>query len=78
MTARLENDMINVYNERNVLIGGIKTQSNFKNAEIKIEENKFKLSRNKGETEILVKDKVIYHLKTSSFFWKYRDFRNRT
>ena len=67
MIARLENDIINVYNEKNVLIGGIKTQSNFKNAEIKIGEKKFQLSRNKWETEISEKDKVIYHLKTNSF-----------
>jgi len=67
MIARLENDIINVYNERNILIGGIKTQSNFKNAEIKIGENKFDLSRNKWETEISEKDKVIHHLKTNSF-----------
>ena len=67
MIARLENDIINVYNEKNVLIGGIKTQSNFKNAEIKIGENKLQLSRNKWETEISKNDKVIYHLKTNSF-----------
>jgi hypothetical protein len=30
MTARLENDIVNVYNEENILIGGIKTQSDFK------------------------------------------------
>jgi len=67
MTARLENDMINVYNQKNVLIGGIKTQSHFKNAEIKIGEHKFQLSRNKWETEISENDKVIFHLKTNSF-----------
>jgi hypothetical protein len=67
MIAKLENDIINVYNEKNILIGGIKTQSNFKNAEIKIEEKIFQLSRNKWETEISENDKVIYHLKTNSF-----------
>jgi hypothetical protein len=67
MTAKLENDIINVYNEKNILIGGIKTQSNFKNAEIKIGEKIFQLSRNKWETEISENDKVIYHLKTNSF-----------
>jgi len=34
MIAKLENDIINVYNEKELLIGGIKTQSNLKNAEI--------------------------------------------
>jgi hypothetical protein len=67
MIAKLEKDIINVYNERNILIGGIKTQSNFKNAEIKIGEKIFQLSRNKWETEISENDKVIYHLKTNSF-----------
>lgn len=67
MLARLENDIINVYNEKNVLIGGIKTQSNFKNTEIKIGNKKLQLSRNKWETEISEKDKVIYHLKINSF-----------
>jgi hypothetical protein len=37
MIAKLENDILNVYNEENVLIGGIKTQSNLKNAEIDIQ-----------------------------------------
>lgn len=67
MIARLENDSINVYNEKNVLIGGIKAQSNFKNAEIKIGEKKLQLSRNKWEIEISEKDNIIYHLKTNSF-----------
>ena len=67
MIARLENDIINVYNGKNILIGGIKTQSNFKNAEIKIGNKKYQLSRNKWETEISEKDKVIYHMKTNSF-----------
>jgi hypothetical protein len=67
MIAKLENEILNVYNEKNILIGGIKAQSNFKNAEIKIGEKTFLLSRNKWETEISENDKVIYHLKTNSF-----------
>jgi hypothetical protein len=67
MIAKLENDILNVYNEKNILIGGIKTQSNFQNSEIKIGEKTFLLSRNKWETEISENDKVIYHLKTNSF-----------
>ena len=47
MIAKLENDIINVYNKKNILIGGIKSQSNFKNAEIKIREKVYQLSRNK-------------------------------
>jgi len=78
MIARLENDMINVYNQKNVLIGGIETQSNFKNAEIKIGEHKFQLSRNKWETEISENDKVIFSFENKFLFWKYRDFRNRS
>jgi hypothetical protein len=63
----LENDILNVYNEKNILICGIKTQSNFKNAEIKIGVKTLLLSRNKWETEISENNKVIYRLKTNSF-----------
>jgi hypothetical protein len=67
MIAKLENDVLSVYNEENILIGGIKTQSNFKNTEIKIGENKYELSRDKWNTEISKNGKVIYHLKMNSF-----------
>lgn len=67
MIAKLENDIITVYNEENILIGGIKTESNFKNAEIKIGERKLKLSRNKWDTKISENENVIYNLKTDSF-----------
>ena len=67
MIAKLENDILNVYNEENILIGGIKTKSNFKNTEIKIGENKYELSRNKWNTEIYENGKVIYNLKMNSF-----------
>jgi hypothetical protein len=40
MIARLENDNYNIYRENDLLIGGIKTQSNFKNAEITVGEKK--------------------------------------
>ncbi len=65
--ARLENDSINVYNEKNELIGGINTESNFKNSEIKIGENKYLYSRKKWKTEISKNGKIISHLKTNSF-----------
>jgi hypothetical protein len=67
MIAKLENDTLNVYNEENILIGGIKTQSDFKNTEIKIGENKYELSRNKWNTKISENGKVIYNLKMNSF-----------
>ncbi|MFD2892777.1 hypothetical protein ACFS5J_12215 [Flavobacterium chuncheonense] len=67
MTAKLENDIINVYNEKEVLIGGITIQKNFKNTEIKIGEKIYQLSRNGWETKIYDNEKVIYHLKTNSF-----------
>jgi len=44
MIAILENDMINVYSDKNMLIGGIKTQSNFNTTDIEIGEKKFQLS----------------------------------
>ena len=49
------------------MIGGIKTQSNFKNTEIKIGENEYEISRDKWNTEISEKGKVIYNLKMNSF-----------
>jgi len=67
MIAKLENDILNVYNEKNILIGGIKTQSNFKNTEIKIGESEYEISRDKWNTEISEKGKVIYNLKMNSF-----------
>jgi hypothetical protein len=67
MIAKLENDILNVYNEKNILIGGIKTQSNFKNTIIKIGENEYEISRDKWNTEISGKGKVIYNLKMNSF-----------
>ena len=67
MTAKLENDILNVYTDKNVLIGGIITKSNFKKAKINIGESKFELSRSKWNTEISEKNKVIYHLKMNSF-----------
>ena len=67
MTAKLENDILNVYNQENILIGGIKTQSDFKNAEIKIGANKYQLSRKKWNTEISENGEVIYTLKMNSF-----------
>ena len=67
MIAKLENDILNVYNEKNILIGGIKIRSNFKNTEIKIGENEYEISRDKWNTEISEKGKVIYNLKMNSF-----------
>jgi len=67
MIAKLENDILNVYNEKNFLIGGIKTQSNFKNTEVKIGEKEYKLSRDKWNTEISENGKVVYTLKMNSF-----------
>lgn len=67
MIAKLENDILNVYNEKNILIGGIKTQSNFKNTEVKIGEKEYKLSRDKWNTEISENGKVVYTLKMNSF-----------
>lgn len=66
MIAKLEGDIINVYNKKNQLIGGVKTQSNFKNAEIIIDGKSINLSRNKWETTVIRDGNVIYHLKTNS------------
>ena len=67
INARLENDSLNVYNEKNELIGGIISDSKFKNSEINIGENKYLVSRKKWKSEILENGKIINHLKTNSF-----------
>jgi hypothetical protein len=67
MLAKLEKDIINVYDEKNILIGGIKTQSNYKNAHIVIGESKYQLIRDKWNTEILENGDVKYNLKSNSF-----------
>ena len=67
MIAKLENDTVNVYDANNNLIGKIKTQSNFKNAEITIDGKKIELSRNKWKTKIIESGNVICNLETNSF-----------
>ena len=56
--ARLEKDSINIYNEKNELIGGIISDSKFKNSEINIGENKYLVSRKKWKSEILENGKI--------------------
>ena len=70
MLAKLEKDIINVYDENNILIGGIKTQSNYKNAKFIIGEKIYQLSRDKWSTKISENGKVKFNLKTSSFSGK--------
>ncbi|PCJ63626.1 MAG: hypothetical protein COA58_15935 [Bacteroidetes bacterium] len=67
MIAKLENGSYNVYNEDGLLIGGIKTQSNFNTTEFSIDGETFKLSRNKWDTKVFKDEKIIYNLKTNSF-----------
>jgi hypothetical protein len=72
MIAKLENGNYNIYNENDLLIGSIKTQSNFKNAEIKVGGKTLKLTRDKWTTKVFEEDTLVYHLKTNSFFGKTR------
>ena len=67
MKAKLENDTINVYDEKGVLISGIKTQPNSKASEISIRERTLDLTRNNWDTKIVEDGKEIYNLKTHSF-----------
>jgi len=70
MLAKLENDTYNLYNDNNVLIGKIKikSKSNFKESEIIIGKKNYKIVREKWMFQILVEDKIVYNLKTNSFF----------
>ena len=67
MIAKLENGLINVYDNQNILIGAIKTKSNFQNAEITIEDETYELNRKKWVAKIIKKGKTIYTLKTNPF-----------
>lgn len=67
MFAKLENDIINVYDENNILVGGIKSQSNFKNADIVIGEKIYQLKRDKWTAKISENGDVKLNLKTNSF-----------
>lgn len=67
MIAKLENGLINVYDDQNILIGAIETKSNFQNAEITIENETYELSRKKWVAKIIKKGKIIYTLKTNPF-----------
>lgn len=67
MLAKLENDIINIYNANNKLIGGIKTQSNYKNADIIIGEKIYRIERDKWTAKILENGDVKYNLKSNSF-----------
>jgi hypothetical protein len=67
MLAKLENGIVNVYNENDIIIGGIKTESNYKNAEITIGEKRYQLSREKWNTQISENGEIKYNLKSNSF-----------
>lgn len=67
LTAKLENENVNLYNEDNVLIGSISSDKYFVNSQIKIGDVKYYLTRNKWETEVSNGESVINHLKTSKF-----------
>ena len=67
MFAKLENDIINVYNGNNKLVGGIKSQSNFKNAEFVIGEKLYQLKRDKWTSKISENGNVKFNLKSNAF-----------
>jgi len=49
------------------IIGGIKTESNYKNAEITIGEKRYQLSREKWNTQISENGEIKYNLKAIRF-----------
>ena len=67
MLAKLEQDTVNVYDEHNKLIGGIKMQSKDKTADITIGENLYQLKRDKSRVTLLENGDVKLNLKSSSF-----------
>jgi hypothetical protein len=70
MLAILENDIYNLYDDNNSLVGKIKRKSkeNFNEIEIIIGESNYKIVRKKWTMKVLEADKIIYNLKMNSFF----------
>lgn len=67
MLAILENDVINVYNNENNLIGSIKSNSDLTKTEITTNNKIYNLVQNKLETKVFEGDQKVYNLKTNSF-----------
>lgn len=70
MTAKLENSDFNLYNERSELIGKLRInlKSHFSENEIIIEDKIFKIVRENWTFKVYDNEKIIYSLKTNSFF----------
>lgn len=68
MIGKLQNDIITLYDQNNIWVGDITTESNFKNAQISIGDKTYELSKNKRKIEVLEEGLVIAVLKFSLFF----------
>lgn len=68
--ARLENKVVNVYNEQNEIIGKLKTnlKPHFSENEMIVGEKIYKIIRKNWTFKILENEEVVYNLKTNSFF----------
>ncbi len=65
MIAKLENKVINLYDDKETVIGSITTESNSKKAILTIGERKFFVTHEKWQTVITENDRIIYNLKTN-------------
>ena len=68
MKAILEDSIINVYNDENLCIGSIKSQSNFEDAVMQTDTDRFELHRTRSGAKIINNENVTYTFKTGSFF----------
>ncbi|PPK96723.1 hypothetical protein LY01_00547 [Nonlabens xylanidelens] len=66
MNARLENDLINLYDDNEILIGSLKIKSNFKESELVLNNQTFKLIRDGWKTKIIEDSIEKFNLKTNS------------
>ncbi len=65
MIGKSENKVINLYDDKETVVGSITTESNSKKAMLTIGERKFLVTHDKWKTVITENDKTIYNLKTS-------------
>ena len=68
MIARLEDNFYNLYSDDQTLVGQIKTDANFIETEIIINDKVYKVKRNKSVSVVLENDKVKFNLSHKSSF----------
>ncbi len=68
MIAKLENKVINLYDDGEFLVGSITTETKIPKAVLTIGTSKFVVTHNKKKSQITENNKTIYNLETDSFW----------